>query len=66
MTERDVNLASDDADFAILRHTMLSTGLSTEAVKILFEMDDDDLDALCDAALSEVAVPSKKVAISRQ
>ena len=55
--------APDETDIEMLRNVMLATGLSEEAVAILM-VNDDDLDALCDAALSEFAVPSKKVATS--
>ena len=51
-----------ETDIEMLRNVMLATGLSEETVMSLM-VNDNDLDALCDAALSAFAVPSKKGAI---
>jgi hypothetical protein len=67
MTEADKTktLSNDDHRETMLKNVMLATGLPRETVVELM-VSDDDLDALCDAALSAVSEPSKKVAITRE
>ena len=51
----------DDADLVMLKGVMQATGLPRETLET-FLVTDDDLDALCDSVLSELAMPSKRVA----
>ena len=50
---------ADETELVLLRNVMRATGLPQERVEG-FLMTDGDLDDLCEAVLSDLAVPSKR------
>ena len=63
MTNRERPQLADETELVLLRDVMRATGLPQEKIEG-FLMTDGDLDDLCEAVLSNLASPSKKVAIT--